>query len=75
MKSCSAFSVIVENIKSLLLLYNAGDIHQALCEIIAEVPDLSNPPSAPQLLFHLPDVGPVTAKRKKMTPEQNSRFF
>ena len=45
--------MLLNNIKGLLALYETGDIHKTLCDILDTIPDASDPPPAPQLFLHI----------------------
>ena len=66
MSKCSEYIAIINDIKGLLSLYNAGELHQTLCDILGNLPDVRSPPAVPQILLHLP--APKThAKKRKLT--------
>lgn len=66
MKTCSGYITIINNIKALLSLYNAGELHQTICNILADdaLPDVRSPPPVPQLLLHIP-VPEIPQKKRK----------
>ena len=66
MKTCSGYITITNNIKGLLSWYNAGELHNTLCDMLKNLPDVSSPPPVPQLLMHIPF---PKQKRKKQKVE------
>jgi len=59
--------LILNNIKGLLALYNAGEIHQNLLDMLDTIPDASTPPPVPQLILHIP----LPAENHKKTEGQH----
>lgn len=57
--------LLLNNIKGLLLLYKAGELHQTLCDMLENIPTASDPPPAPQLMLHMPSVDTASKKTKK----------
>lgn len=54
MKKASECLTIFSDMKELLTLYNGGEAHDALLELLGKVPSFTEPPPIPQLLMHLP---------------------
>lgn len=73
MKRGSECLSLFTSIKELLTLYNAGEAHVALTDLLEKVPTFSNPPPIPKLLLHLPDATKrktATAARKSQQPKE-----
>lgn len=66
MKKYSDCVMILNNIKELLTLYNAGDIHSTLKDMLQDIPSASDPPAVPQLYLHMPYV----AERDTIKPKR-----
>ena len=67
MTKYSECALLLNNIKGLLAVYKAGEIHQTLCEMLENKPTASNPPPVPQLMLHIPVVNPSSKKAAKQT--------
>jgi hypothetical protein len=69
MRTCSKYITVINNIKELLSLYKAGNIHDTLCSMVSNVPDVSSPPPVPQLLLHIPPPNGCSAFKTRTNKE------
>lgn len=67
MTKYSECALLLNNIKGLLALYQAGELHQTLCDMLEKIPHASSPPPVPQLFLHIESPA-KSSKSKNMKP-------
>jgi len=56
MQKYSDCILMLNDIKGLLSMYSAGELHNTLCDMLKNLPEASTPPPVPQLLHHIPQL-------------------
>jgi hypothetical protein len=72
MKKYSECVTLLGNVKELLTLYNAGGVHDALQDMLKDIPSADDPPPVPQLFLHIPPPLGSEFKSKKRKHAQSA---